>query len=100
MRIVLEALAPLTFGLLSSAFGGATSGGLGSGVNENHTQVSASGTTGLEYTFLIMLVALAGAGVLLVRARHSYLRDVATAAASERSVGPGGPARPERTSRR
>ncbi len=100
VRIVLEALAPLTFGLLSSAFGGATSGGLGSGVNENHTQVSASGTTGLEYTFLIMLVALAGAGVLLVRARHSYLRDVATAAASERSVGPGGPARPERTSGR
>jgi hypothetical protein len=85
VRIVLEALAPVIFGLQSGALGGATSGGLGSGVNENNAHVSSSGTTGLEYTFLIMVVALAGAGVLLIRARHTYLKDVATAAASERT---------------
>jgi MFS family permease len=84
VRAVLEAVAPLIFGLLSAVLGGVTSAGLGSGVNEKSAQVSAAGTTGLEYTFLVMLVTLVGAGVLLIRARRSYLTDVATAAASER----------------
>src|SRR5262249_8427846 len=75
VRTVLEAIAPLMFGLLSAVLGGAAAGGLGSGVDEKNAQVSAAGTTGLEYTFLIMLVALVGAGLILLRARRSYLTD-------------------------
>jgi predicted MFS family arabinose efflux permease len=84
-RTVLEAFAPLLFGVVSSALAGGSSGGFGSGVDERHAHLSSAGTAGLEYTFLIMLVPLAGAGVLLLRARRTYLTDVATAAASERS---------------
>jgi MFS family permease len=84
VRTVLEALAPLIFGLLSAVLVGGTSTGFGSGVNEKSAHVSSAGTTGLEYTFLFMLVTLVGAGVLLLRARRTYLTDVATAAASER----------------
>jgi hypothetical protein len=84
VRTVLEALAPLILGLLSAVLGGVTSAGFGSGVNEKSAQMSAASTTGLEYTFLLMLVALVGAGVLLLRARRTYLTDVATAPASKR----------------
>jgi hypothetical protein len=38
---------------------------------------------GLEVSFMIMLVALVAAGVFLLRARHSYPTDVATAGAYE-----------------
>jgi hypothetical protein len=44
---------------------------------------SSSATTGLQVSFLIMLVALVGAGALLLRARTTFASDVATAAASE-----------------
>jgi hypothetical protein len=86
VRAVREALAPLIIGLLSAVLSGVTSAGFGSGVNEKSGHVSAAGTTGLECTFLLVLVALVGAGVLLLRARRTYLTDVATAAASERSA--------------
>jgi MFS family permease len=86
VRTVLEALAPLIFGLLSSVLAGGASAGFESGVNENHTHLSAASTRGLTYTFLIMLVPLAASGVLLLRARRTYLTDVATAAASERPI--------------
>jgi hypothetical protein len=43
-------------------------------------------------SFLIMLAALVGAGVLLLRARTTFASDVATAAASE----PQRQGRPER----
>ena len=42
---------------------------------------------GLKYTFLIMLSALLLSGLVMVRARRSYPRDVATALASERGAG-------------
>jgi len=83
LRTVMEALAPLTFGLLAGALGGGISSGFGSGVNEDHSAVSHASTTGLEYTFLIMLVMLAISGVLMLRARRTYATDVASAAASE-----------------
>ncbi len=86
VRTVLEALAPLVFGLLSSVLAGGGSAGFVSGVNENHTHLSAASTRGLTYTFLMMLVPLAGSGALLLRARRTYLTDVATAAASERPI--------------
>jgi MFS family permease len=89
IRTILEASAPLVFGVLSSALGGSRSAGLASGVNQNRTYISAAGTVGLQYTFLIVLVTLVAAGVLLLRARRGYLTDVATAAASDRDAIPG-----------
>jgi hypothetical protein len=44
------------------------------------------GLAGVAGVFLIMLVTLAVCGLLLLRARRSYLTDVATACASEQSV--------------
>lgn len=83
VRVVLEAVAPLLFGLLSATLGGGAAGGLGSGINAKSAPVSHASATGIEYTFLLMLVALAASGLLLLRARRHYLTDVATAAASE-----------------
>jgi nitrate/nitrite transporter NarK len=45
------------------------------------------GASGLDHTFLIMLVLLFVAGVLMFVARRTYPRDVATAIASEHSTG-------------
>jgi len=85
VRTVLEAFAPLVFGVVSAVLGGGNSGGFAAGVNEKQVQFSEAGTRGLQYTFLIMLVTLAGCGLLLLRARRSYIGDVATAGASELS---------------
>ncbi|MGI8576867.1 MAG: MFS transporter [Nocardioidaceae bacterium] len=81
LRSSFEAIAPLLFGYVSTQFGAHTSG-LG------HPAGSAGrGGIGLEYTFLIMLVPLAAAGlILLLRARRTYPRDVATAVASEHAT--------------
>lgn len=77
LSTVLQALAPLVFGAVSTLFGG-QGGGLG--------EPSSSGGAGLGPTFLLMLGSLLVAGLLLLRARHTYPRDVATAVASERAV--------------
>jgi MFS family permease len=76
LRHVSEAVAPLVIGYVSSAFG-AGSGGLGEPAGP-----SAAGAHGLEYAFLVSLVALAAAGGLLIWGRRTYPRDVATAVAS------------------
>jgi hypothetical protein len=47
-----------------------------------HAAISSGTATGLEVSFLILLTTLAAAGVILARARFTYPRDVATAAAS------------------
>jgi len=74
LRSALEAIAPLLFGYVSTLFGAHT-GGLGS-----HRRRRTRGS-GLDATFLIMLLPLTVAGLLLVlRARSTYPRDVATAA--------------------
>lgn len=81
LRTVLEALAPLTFGYVSTLFGGADVG-LGQPRNGGPAVGHA-----LEYTFLAMLVPLVAAGLLLcLRARQTYARDVATAAASNEAT--------------
>jgi len=78
LRASLEAIAPLLFGYVSTQFGAHTSG-LG-----NPTGDAGPGGSGLDATFLIMLVPLTVAGLLLVlRARSTYPRGVATALASE-----------------
>lgn len=87
-RTLLEASAPLLFGYISSQLGDGPSSGLGDGINTAHQHISAAQGRGLEYTFMIMLLPLAVSGVLLVRSRQRYLRDVATADASERTQPP------------
>lgn len=81
LSTALQAVAPLLFGYLSTVFGGSR-GGLGGPESS-----SVAGATGLEPTFLLMLIPLVAAGLLLLlRARRTYPRDVATAVASERAI--------------
>jgi len=81
LRSSFEAVAPLLFGYVSTQFGGHTNG-LG-----HPTGSAGSRGGGLDHAFLIMLVPLAVAGLLiLLRARASYPRDVATAVASEHAT--------------
>ena len=47
-----------------------------------HRIVSSATGTGLQVSFLVMLVSLAAAGIFLVRARSTYPVDVATAGAA------------------
>jgi MFS family permease len=62
-RTAAQALAPLLFGAVSEyVFGG--------------------GRSGLQWTFVVMLVPLAANAVILFRAMRTYPRDVATAAAA------------------
>lgn len=65
LRSTFEGGAPLLFGALSEWLGG--------------------GQNGLMWTFLIMLIPMLVASMLGVAARKTYLRDVATAAASSRA---------------
>jgi MFS family permease len=66
LRSVAMALAPLLFGAVSDhVFGG--------------------GRSGLQWTFIVMLVPLAASVWLLFKARQSYPQDVATAAAAASS---------------
>ncbi|MBE3015011.1 MFS transporter [Microbispora sp. NEAU-D428] len=68
LRMGAESIAPVTFGFLADVLG---SGG-------------ATSARGLQYTFLIMLAPLMANAIILLHGRHSYPRDVATAAASEK----------------
>jgi predicted MFS family arabinose efflux permease len=75
VQTLLKSSAPLLFGWLSTVFTPA-----GMGVDE----VQGDGAVGLTRAFLVLLVVLVVAGaLLLVAARRSYPRDVATAIASE-----------------
>jgi predicted MFS family arabinose efflux permease len=68
LRSLAMALAPLLFGAVSdNVFGG--------------------GRSGLQWTFVVMLVPLGGSAWLLLKARRTYPRDVATAAAVAQASG-------------
>jgi predicted MFS family arabinose efflux permease len=68
LRSLAMALAPLLFGAVSDhIFGG--------------------GRSGLQWTFVVMLVPLAASAWLLLKARQTYPRDVATAAAVAQASG-------------
>jgi MFS family permease len=81
IRSLAQALAPLIFGGLSQLVAGILPQQAPIGTHPHAP--SSSATTGLQVSFLIMLVALVGAGALLLRARTTFASDVATAAASE-----------------
>ena len=76
----LQAIAPLLFGYLSTLFGGPNRGLAATSATR------AGGDAGLLPTFLIMLAPLLLAGAILLRARRSYPRDVATAVTSEHAI--------------
>jgi MFS family permease len=85
-ELVLEAFAPLIFGYVSMQFGG-PGANLGPGVNGRAAEVvSTAQGRGLEYTFIVMLVPLLAAGLVLLVSRRRYLRDVATADVSDRTL--------------
>jgi MFS family permease len=81
LRTLGQALAPLLFGAMADLIAGFTPHQAPIGVKV-HRHISTNTAMGLEYTFLIMLVTLAAAGVILLKARFTYPQDVATAAAS------------------
>jgi MFS family permease len=80
-RSVAQALAPLSFGIVSEQLGSA-SGRAGSASG------FASSAGGLESTLLIMLAVLVLSGAVMIRARRTYPSDVATALASDRKSRP------------
>jgi MFS family permease len=83
VRSLAQASAPLMFGAVSQLVAGIVPSQAPIGTHPHAP--SSSTSTGLQVTFLIMLSALAAAGVLLFRARRTFASDVATAAASETS---------------
>ncbi len=84
LRSLAQAVAPLLFGGLSQLIAGIVPAQ--APIGTHFGAVSPSTARGLEITFLLMLSALAAAGVFLFRARHTYATDVATAAASARGA--------------
>ena len=80
LRSLAQALAPLVFGGVADLVAGIAPQQTPIGTHTGG--VSSNTATGLEVSFLIMLVALAAAAVFLARARTTYAEDVATAGAS------------------
>ncbi len=81
LRSTVVAIAPLVFGYVSTQFGAHT-GGLG-----NPTGNAGPRGIGLDHAFLIMLIPLiASALLLLLWARRTYPRDVATATTSQNAT--------------
>jgi hypothetical protein len=80
VRSLAQAVAPLAFGGLADLVAGILPEQTPIGTHPG--LVSSNAATGLEVSFLIMVGALAVAGVVLLRARKTYPTDVVTAAAS------------------
>ncbi|MGZ4323066.1 MAG: MFS transporter [Solirubrobacteraceae bacterium] len=80
LRSLAQALAPLVFGGLADLIAGIAPEQAPIGTHPG--VISPGAARGLEISFLLLLGTLAAAGVFLLRARHTYPRDVATAAAS------------------
>ena len=83
LRSVAQALAPLLFGGVADLVAGFVPEQTPIGTHVKRTPISDATATGLEVTFLVMLISLVAAGVFLARARVTYPTDVATAAASQ-----------------
>jgi MFS family permease len=81
LRSLAQAIAPLLFGAVADLAAGFVPAQAPIGTH-THGIVSAATGTGLQVSFLIVLSALAAAGVFLLRARSAYPTDVATAGAA------------------
>jgi MFS family permease len=81
LRSLAQALAPLVFGGLADLIAGIAPEQAPIGTHPG--VISPSAARGLEISFLLLLGTLAAAGLFLLRARATYPRDVATAAASQ-----------------
>ena len=79
LRSLAQAIAPLVFGGLADLIAGIAPEQAPIGT---HPVISPGSARGLQITFLVLLASLAAGGVILLRARSTYARDVATAAAS------------------
>jgi MFS family permease len=86
LRSLAQALAPLVFGGLADLVVGITPPQAPVGTHPGH--VAPESARGLEVSFLIMLISLAAAGILLLRARVTYPTDVATAGVSLQGTEP------------
>jgi predicted MFS family arabinose efflux permease len=84
LRSLAQALAPLLFGGVADLVAGFAPEQAPVGTHPGG--ISKATGTGLEVSFLIWLASLAAAGVFLARARKTYPRDVATAAASHQGT--------------
>jgi MFS family permease len=93
IRSLAQAAAPLIFGGLADLIAGFYPSQAPVGTHPNAKDFTPATAHGLEITFLILLVALALGGLSMLRARFTYPRDVATAAASNQgSIEPSIPA--------
>jgi len=81
LRSLAQAIAPLVFGGLADLIAGIAPKQAPIGT---HPVISPGSARGLQITFLVLLGTLVAAGVFLLRARFTYPRDTATAAASSR----------------
>jgi hypothetical protein len=84
LRSLAQALAPLVFGGLADLIAGIAPQQAPIGTHPG--VISPGAARGLEISFLLLLGTLIAGGVILLRARHTYPRDVATAAASHQGT--------------
>lgn len=82
LRQLLQGMAPLVYGLLSGAFGGA-SRGFASGVNDTSQAGSAATAHGLEMAFVILTLPLLLAAAALWLSRTAYLGEIVAARRSD-----------------
>jgi sugar phosphate permease len=83
LRSVAQAIAPLVFGGLADVIAGIAPKQAPIGT---HPVITPGAARGLQITFLLLLGTLVAAGVFLLRARSTYPRDTATAAASHQGA--------------
>jgi sugar phosphate permease len=81
LRTLGQAVAPLLFGAIADIVAGFSPEQAPVGTKPG--DIAPGTARGLEVSFLLMLIPLAAAGIILLRARRTYPRDVATAAASQ-----------------
>jgi MFS family permease len=84
LRSLAQAIAPLVFGGLADLIAGIAPKQAPIGT---HPVISPGSARGLQITFLVLLGTLVAGGIVLLRARVTYARDTATAAASGGAVG-------------
>jgi MFS family permease len=84
LRSLAQALAPLVFGGLADLIAGIAPQQAPIGTHPG--VISPGAARGLEISFLLLLGTLIAGGVFLLRARYTYPRDVATAAASHQGA--------------